>query len=326
MQEKPIDRWLALAGVAVGLILFLVPRSSVSVSVCAAMLFALLLHPIWNMWWIEAALSRRLFALGLWSLCCAFVGFVAWPSAQSVDLRVQVMFSSDRAKPLSSLYAVLSLDRVHEPPDLADFCVVVAAYRSFGGNRGEQAIGLVARTTTGVPFGVTHPIPGMRITSMSAAPTEVRTDNFIYNYYWGLNRIELGVYPGSNINDKIRTMDDLDGALIAISVTEPVSAYVKRVSVVANSYVIVDLASSDLKWRASRSEDFWGLPIERALVARSRTMDAEGLTNLSLADVIARRRRRVYNEAPGSFVQFNVGSFPKPEHGWLISDSQFKQW
>ena len=59
MQEahKPIDRWLGLMSAAIGVILFLIPKTpSIIVVVCLVLIFLLLIHPVWNLWWVEKCL------------------------------------------------------------------------------------------------------------------------------------------------------------------------------------------------------------------------------------------------------------------------------
>lgn len=77
--DKPIDRWLGLAGTMVGVVLFLLPKTPLVVVVCVALVFLLLIHPIWNFWWIEQSSGRRLIACLLWAFGCGTVGYVAWP-------------------------------------------------------------------------------------------------------------------------------------------------------------------------------------------------------------------------------------------------------
>jgi uncharacterized membrane protein len=83
-KSKPVDRWLAALGVAVGIILFLLPKSPLSVVLCVTAIFALLAHPVWNFWWIERRIGRRVAAIILLLAGCILIGYVAWPTAQGV--------------------------------------------------------------------------------------------------------------------------------------------------------------------------------------------------------------------------------------------------
>ncbi len=78
-RQKPIDRWLALAGVAVGVILFLLPKTPSVVCGAVALIFLLLVHPVWHFWWIEKSAFRRVFACLLLSVALVGLGYSAWP-------------------------------------------------------------------------------------------------------------------------------------------------------------------------------------------------------------------------------------------------------
>lgn len=62
-SAKPVDRWLARGGVAVGIALYLVPKSGPFVVGLLFLMGILLLHPLWNFWWIEKSLTRRIVAV-----------------------------------------------------------------------------------------------------------------------------------------------------------------------------------------------------------------------------------------------------------------------
>jgi hypothetical protein len=79
VPEKPVDRWLAGAGIAVVIVLALIPKSPISVVGCIAVIFALLFHPIWNFWWIEGANWRRLLAVAGLALGLGGLGRAIWP-------------------------------------------------------------------------------------------------------------------------------------------------------------------------------------------------------------------------------------------------------
>lgn len=79
--KKPVDRWLAFVGVAVSVALFLVPKTPAVIVSLLVIIFALLCHPIWNFWWVEKALLRRMsaiLALGFGLVC---FGWWIWPRA-----------------------------------------------------------------------------------------------------------------------------------------------------------------------------------------------------------------------------------------------------
>ena len=78
-KSKPIDRWLSLGGVAVGVLLFLIEKTPVSVIVFCAVLFALLIHPLWNFWWIEDSSARRRSATAVFIIALIFLAWNTWP-------------------------------------------------------------------------------------------------------------------------------------------------------------------------------------------------------------------------------------------------------
>ena len=68
-NRKPIDLWLGLSGTAIGITTFLLPdRSSATVVIACVLIFALLVHPVWNFWWIERSIARQV---------CGFVVLLA---------------------------------------------------------------------------------------------------------------------------------------------------------------------------------------------------------------------------------------------------------
>jgi hypothetical protein len=78
-NREPLDIWLALIGIAVGVALFLLPKPPwVIVSGCV-LIFGLLLHPAWNAPWIERGKIRRLGAIAFLVAICSGIGFVSWP-------------------------------------------------------------------------------------------------------------------------------------------------------------------------------------------------------------------------------------------------------
>src|SRR5438105_4759348 len=79
-KVKPIDRWLTLGGVAMAILLFLFAKTSLIVVLCAVALFALLIHPVWNFWWIEKRRVRQFFFTGLLFIGCLLIGYKAWPT------------------------------------------------------------------------------------------------------------------------------------------------------------------------------------------------------------------------------------------------------
>jgi hypothetical protein len=79
---KPIDRWLSLLGIAVGLLLFLVPKNRTTDVIFLVIVFGLLTRPIWNFWWIEHALWRRLLTLAFFAAILMLIGLWSWPKSR----------------------------------------------------------------------------------------------------------------------------------------------------------------------------------------------------------------------------------------------------
>jgi hypothetical protein len=73
--KKPIDRWLALAAVVLSVLLYLFPKTPGIVIGCLALVYLSLLHPVWNFWWIEDYLPRRIIALICMALAMCIIGF-----------------------------------------------------------------------------------------------------------------------------------------------------------------------------------------------------------------------------------------------------------
>ena len=87
LKKKPVDRWLALFGIAIGIILYLLPAKTAVIVVGALILIFFLLHPIiWNFPWIEDSIRRRIAAvLALVGLLTLF-GFFVWPIPEQASL------------------------------------------------------------------------------------------------------------------------------------------------------------------------------------------------------------------------------------------------
>jgi hypothetical protein len=78
-SSKPIDRWLVLGGAVLAIMLFLIAKTPVVVILCVLSMFGLLVHPVWNFWWIEEAARRRIGALCLLAVALFCIGAYVWP-------------------------------------------------------------------------------------------------------------------------------------------------------------------------------------------------------------------------------------------------------
>ncbi|HEY3102549.1 MAG TPA: hypothetical protein VGJ69_03105 [Pyrinomonadaceae bacterium] len=79
-MPKPIDLWLAIGGVVVAIILYLVPKTPYVVVGLLAVCFLLVIHPVWNFWWIADYNGRRIIAFMLVAGILAVIGRAAWPT------------------------------------------------------------------------------------------------------------------------------------------------------------------------------------------------------------------------------------------------------
>lgn len=84
---KPVDRWLSAVSVAVGLVLYLLPKTRVGVVCCIVSMFGLLFHPVWNFWWVERALWRRGVAVAFLLGVLVLIGHVSWPVQEQTARR-----------------------------------------------------------------------------------------------------------------------------------------------------------------------------------------------------------------------------------------------
>lgn|GEM_PF-2845955 len=79
-KQKPIDSWLQLGGIAIGILLFLFAKTPLSVALCALAIFVILIHPVWNFWWISNYRPRQILFLFLLAVGCCLIGYKAWPT------------------------------------------------------------------------------------------------------------------------------------------------------------------------------------------------------------------------------------------------------
>lgn len=105
--HKPIETWIALWAVVVALILFLAPKTPPIVGGCAFALFALTIHPVWNFWWIEGALWRRLAALAVvWAgLAGIVVSTIHFDSHERLAMKADPI-SGGILNPLTTMFTV----------------------------------------------------------------------------------------------------------------------------------------------------------------------------------------------------------------------------
>jgi hypothetical protein len=81
MPEKPVDLWLSIGSLVVGIILYVLPKTPLVIIALLTLAFLLLIHVAWNFWWIEKALWRKTLALVVLALALTGIGYSSWPTA-----------------------------------------------------------------------------------------------------------------------------------------------------------------------------------------------------------------------------------------------------
>jgi hypothetical protein len=81
MDKKPVDRWLGLCGVVLGIAMIWIPKTPLWLIGSLVLMFLLLLHPLWNFWWIEKKSWRQWIALLIMVFSLAAFGYCVWPVA-----------------------------------------------------------------------------------------------------------------------------------------------------------------------------------------------------------------------------------------------------
>ncbi len=85
-SQKPIDRWLSLAGVAISIVFYLLPKTPAVIIISLLLIFGCVFHPIWNFWWIENSKSRRWLAMGVLVICLIGLGYFVWPAIYELKI------------------------------------------------------------------------------------------------------------------------------------------------------------------------------------------------------------------------------------------------
>jgi len=73
-KQKPIDRWLALFAIVVGIVLYLLPKTRPVIAACCAAIWLLLFHPAIKFWWVEKKTWRQVCALLLLTMTISYFG------------------------------------------------------------------------------------------------------------------------------------------------------------------------------------------------------------------------------------------------------------
>jgi hypothetical protein len=86
-MQKPIDRWLGLFALFLGIAMFWIPKTPFCLITSLVLMFAVLIHPIWNFWWIEKSLCRRFVAILLFVLCLCAFGYAVYPEDKNKEIK-----------------------------------------------------------------------------------------------------------------------------------------------------------------------------------------------------------------------------------------------
>jgi hypothetical protein len=74
-QPKPIDRWLTLGGMALGILTWLFHPGFITTALAVGAVFLLLIHPVWKFWWIEEYLPRQIMGAIILGGVLVVIGF-----------------------------------------------------------------------------------------------------------------------------------------------------------------------------------------------------------------------------------------------------------
>ncbi|MEW6713732.1 MAG: hypothetical protein AB1306_01400, partial [Nitrospirota bacterium] len=83
-----------LGAIAVGILYFWIPKTTTTLVISLGLIFFLLIHPLWNFWWVEKSRFRQITFVSFLLILLIALGFIAWPSgdvqqpASSAILRV----------------------------------------------------------------------------------------------------------------------------------------------------------------------------------------------------------------------------------------------
>jgi len=79
-------------------IMFLLPKTPSIVIGCLTVIFILLIHPIWNFWWIEQSLWLRMAAILLVASCLCFLGYSVYPNQLGIRTKLYKEFMEEKIR------------------------------------------------------------------------------------------------------------------------------------------------------------------------------------------------------------------------------------
>jgi hypothetical protein len=117
---KPIDRWLGILSLVIGIVFVLVPKNRPTIVIGLSLIFVLLIHPIWNFWWIERGSGRRFAALALVAGLVFWLGMKVWPPRYALWLNTNAttVDAAGRADAMAVSFIIRGTDSLYKNPIL----------------------------------------------------------------------------------------------------------------------------------------------------------------------------------------------------------------
>jgi len=92
---KPIDRWLSLAAIVVGILLYLLPKTEPVIIACCVLTWGLLVHPFAKFWWIERRIWRQITAVLVLTGAVSYLGIHIKPDKDKEPAQSEIPMRSD---------------------------------------------------------------------------------------------------------------------------------------------------------------------------------------------------------------------------------------
>jgi hypothetical protein len=194
----------------------------------------------------------------LLGLCCSATWYVQQHQHEGAEQqRVQALFVHELDKPLVGLYAIFTLTEVMNVTQLSDVAFLLELHNNNTPSKPGLSLSVHSkRDPAPAPGGrfrlgpdglfiETRSVPGLHWDVWSQGAEKKINVAFEYGYT-ALNRIETGATPVQP--SSFSTLGELDAAYIQIFGSHAMYRAVKKVSLVANDYVIYSKDAKDLAW------------------------------------------------------------------------------